>query len=43
MCGSIVRTGGDWRQLYTNDIFHTVINTRTSRIVTGIFVTVRLA
>lgn len=35
---NIIRVGGDWRSLYTNDIFHTVINTRTSRIITGIFV-----
>ncbi|KAJ0403503.1 hypothetical protein P43SY_010046 [Pythium insidiosum] len=34
---NIRRIGGDWRRIYQDDIFHTVINTRTSRIITGIF------
>ncbi|TMW65139.1 hypothetical protein Poli38472_009306 [Pythium oligandrum] len=34
---NIKRVGGDWRRIYTDDLFHTVINTRTSRIATGIF------
>jgi potassium inwardly-rectifying channel subfamily J len=35
---SIKRIGGEWRKIYINDPFHTVINTRTSRIVAGIFI-----
>jgi hypothetical protein len=38
---SLKRIGGDWRRIYWDDPFHTVINTRTSRIITGIFVAVR--
>ncbi|OQS05715.1 inward rectifier K channel (IRK-C) family protein [Thraustotheca clavata] len=33
---SIQRIGGNWRQIYFDDFFHTVINTRTIRIVAGI-------
>ncbi|DBA04721.1 TPA: hypothetical protein N0F65_004358 [Lagenidium giganteum] len=35
---NVKRIGGDWRKIYYDDFFHTVINTRTSRIITGIFV-----
>lgn len=38
---SVKRSGGDWRQIYYEDVFNTVIHTKTSRIVTGIFVLVR--
>lgn len=35
---NVKRTGGDWRKIYYDDPFHTVINTRTSRIIWGIFI-----
>ncbi|RHY23970.1 hypothetical protein DYB32_009014 [Aphanomyces invadans] len=30
--GSYKRTGGNWRKIYWDDLFHTIINTRTSRL-----------
>ncbi|KAF0687391.1 Aste57867_20860 [Aphanomyces stellatus] len=39
---NIKRTGGNWRQIYWDDLFHTVINTRTSRVICGVFVTYAL-
>lgn len=35
---NIYRKGGDWRKIYWDDPFHTVINTRTSRIIWGVFI-----
>ncbi|OQS04533.1 inward rectifier K channel (IRK-C) family protein [Thraustotheca clavata] len=35
---NIQRVGGAWRKIYWDDMFHTVINTRTSRLVTAVFV-----
>ncbi|OQR93085.1 inward rectifier K channel (IRK-C) family protein [Achlya hypogyna] len=39
---NIQRSGGNWRKIYWDDFFHTVINTRTDRIIFGIFVTYAL-
>ncbi|KDO34554.1 hypothetical protein SPRG_18926 [Saprolegnia parasitica CBS 223.65] len=39
---NIQRTGGNWRKIYWDDLFHTVINTRTDRIICGIFLTYAL-
>lgn len=38
---SVYRTGGDWRQIYYQDVFNTLIHTKTKRIITAIFVMVR--
>ncbi|ETM99934.1 hypothetical protein PPTG_24347 [Phytophthora nicotianae INRA-310] len=38
---NVYRKGGDWRKIYWDDPFHTVINTRTSRIIWGVFIAVR--
>eukprot|EP00644_Phytophthora_capsici_P003461 jgi/Phyca11/535053/estExt2_fgenesh1_pg.C_PHYCAscaffold_310037 len=35
---NVYRKGGDWRKIYWDDPFHTVINTRTSRIIWGVFI-----
>ncbi|EQC41635.1 hypothetical protein SDRG_01593 [Saprolegnia diclina VS20] len=35
---NIERVGGSWRQIYWDDLYHTVINTRTVRLVTAVFV-----
>ncbi|CAI5732181.1 unnamed protein product [Peronospora destructor] len=32
---NVYRKGGNWRKIYWGDPFHTVINTRTSRIIGG--------
>ncbi|ETV91907.1 hypothetical protein, variant 1 [Aphanomyces invadans] len=34
---NIRRTGGNWRKIYWDDLFHTIINTRTSRVIAGVF------
>ncbi|CAI5723528.1 unnamed protein product [Hyaloperonospora brassicae] len=33
---NVYRKGGHWRRIYWDDPFHTVINTRTSRIIVGV-------
>ncbi|CEG49734.1 animal inward rectifier k channel (irk-c) family protein [Plasmopara halstedii] len=35
---NVNRKGGHWRRIYWDDPFHTVINTRSSRIILGIFI-----
>lgn len=35
---NVYRKGGHWRKIYWDDPFHTVINTRTSRIIWGVFI-----
>ncbi|RHY72533.1 hypothetical protein DYB34_014086 [Aphanomyces astaci] len=32
---NIRRSGGNWRKIYWDDLFHTIINTRTSRVIIG--------
>ncbi|ETV68817.1 hypothetical protein, variant [Aphanomyces astaci] len=34
---NIRRSGGNWRKIYWDDLFHTIINTRTSRVIIGVF------
>ncbi|ETV91904.1 hypothetical protein, variant 1 [Aphanomyces invadans] len=36
---NITRIGGNWRQIYWDDIFHTVIHTNTIRLLSGICIT----
>ncbi|OQR90173.1 inward rectifier K channel (IRK-C) family protein [Achlya hypogyna] len=35
---NIERIGGSWRKIYWDDLYHTVINTRTVRLVIAVFV-----
>ncbi|KAH9125046.1 hypothetical protein AeMF1_004278, partial [Aphanomyces euteiches] len=35
---NVTRVGGNWRKIYWDDLFHTIVNTSTSRILYGIFV-----
>ncbi|KAH9186575.1 hypothetical protein AeNC1_011451 [Aphanomyces euteiches] len=35
---NIKRTGGNWKKIYWDDLFHTIINTRTTRVIVGVFV-----
>ncbi|TDH67853.1 hypothetical protein CCR75_002836 [Bremia lactucae] len=37
---NVYRKGGEWRKIYWDDPFHTLINTRTSRIVWGVSIAV---
>ncbi|RHY02159.1 hypothetical protein DYB36_005284 [Aphanomyces astaci] len=36
--GSIARTGGNWKQIYWNDLYHTVINVKTPTLISGVVV-----
>ncbi|RHY26016.1 hypothetical protein DYB32_007935 [Aphanomyces invadans] len=35
---SISRTGGNWKQIYWNDVYHTVINAKTRSLILGVAV-----
>ncbi|ETV91913.1 hypothetical protein, variant 3 [Aphanomyces invadans] len=35
---SISRTGGNWKQIYWNDVYHTVINVKTRSLILGVAV-----
>ncbi len=35
---SIARTGGNWKQIYWNDLYHTVINVKTRTLIFGVVV-----
>ncbi|KAF0724966.1 hypothetical protein AaE_009736, partial [Aphanomyces astaci] len=35
---NIARTGGNWKQIYWNDLYHTVINVKTPTLISGVVV-----
>ncbi|KAF0687393.1 Aste57867_20862 [Aphanomyces stellatus] len=36
---NIVRTGGNWQQIYWNDLYHTLINVKTPTLILGVIAT----